>query len=88
MVTQDALPWVMTVGSRPAKAYGLNTVGLKRKGYPPETIRALKRTFHLLFRSKMVQKEAFAQVEKELFDFEEVRYLVDFVRSSERGVIR
>ncbi len=87
VVTQDALPWVTTVGNR-AKAYGLNKVGLRRKGYSRETIDALKKTYHTLFQSKLILKDALDQVEAELGDVAEVRYFVDFVRSSKRGVCR
>jgi UDP-N-acetylglucosamine acyltransferase len=87
VVTQDALPWVMTVGNR-AKSYGLNVVGLKRMGYAPETVRAIKQCYETLFRSKMRLEEALPVVEKELGDVPEVRYFLDFVRSSKRGVCR
>ena len=87
VVTRDALPWVTTVGNR-ARSYGLNTVGLKRRGYPPETIRAIKRCYALLFQSKLLLKDALGRVEAELGHVEEVRYFVEFVRSSKRGVCR
>jgi UDP-N-acetylglucosamine acyltransferase len=87
VVTQDALPWVTTVGNR-AKAYGLNLIGLRRRGYPAETIQALKRAYTLLFRSKMRLSEALAEVEASAGEIEEVRYFVEFVRQSERGVVR
>jgi UDP-N-acetylglucosamine acyltransferase len=86
-VTQDALPWVLTVGNR-ASSHGLNIVGLKRKGYSTETIEALKRCYATLFRSKLLLEEALAKVDAELGHVPEVRYFVDFVRSSKRGVIR
>ena len=87
VLTQDALPWVTTVGNR-AKAYGLNLVGLRRRGYPTETIQALKRTYATLFRSKLRLSEALDAAEKDAGDFAEVRYFLDFVRSSKRGVTR
>jgi UDP-N-acetylglucosamine acyltransferase len=87
VVTRDALPWVTTVGNR-AEAHGLNTIGLKRKGYPPETIQALKRCYKILFQSKKILSEALEQVESELGEVKEVRYFVNFVRKSERGVCR
>jgi UDP-N-acetylglucosamine acyltransferase len=87
VVTQDALPWVTTVGNR-ARAYGLNRVGLERKGYPRETIDALKRCYALLFRSKLALEEALARVEAELGQVPEVRYFLEFVRGSERGICR
>jgi UDP-N-acetylglucosamine acyltransferase len=87
VVTRDALPYVTTVGNR-AKAHGLNTVGLERGGMPKETIRALKRCYTTLFRSKKLLEEAIAEVESELGHIAEVAYFLEFVRTSERGVCR
>ncbi len=87
VVTRDALPWVVTVGNR-ARSHGLNLVGLERKGYPPETIQALKRCYMTLFRSKLLLEEALGRVAGELGHVAEVRYFVDFVRTSQRGVSR
>ncbi len=87
VVTRDALPWVVTAGNR-AKAYGLNHVGLKRKGYSRETIAALKHCYNQLFLSKQLLHEAADAVEAELGHIEEVRYFLEFVRSSKRGVCR
>jgi UDP-N-acetylglucosamine acyltransferase len=87
VVTRDALPWVLTVGNR-AKGAGLNIVGLQRRGYPAETIRALKRCYTLLFGSKLLLHEALGQAQQELGDVAEVRYFLEFVRTSERGVCR
>ena len=87
VVTQDALPWVLTVGNR-AVSHGVNIVGLKRKGYPQETVDAIKRCYTTLFRSKMLLEEAIAKVEAESGSIGEIRYFLDFVRSSKRGVVR
>ncbi|MEE8411556.1 MAG: acyl-ACP--UDP-N-acetylglucosamine O-acyltransferase [Acidobacteriota bacterium] len=87
VLTQDALPWVTTVGNR-AKAYGLNLIGLRRRGYPKETIQALKRAYTTLFRSKLRLSEALEALEADAGEFEEVRYFLEFVRTSERGVTR
>jgi len=87
VVTQDAMPYVMTVGNR-AKSYGLNLVGLKRKGHSKETIRALKNAYLGLFRSKLVLKDALDKVQEELGHVEEVAFLIEFIRTSERGVCR
>jgi len=87
VITQDALPWVLTVGNR-ARSYGLNMVGLKRRNYPTDTIQALKRCYARLFRSGLRLEQALEEVEKELGHVEEVRYFVEFVRTSQRGVIR
>jgi UDP-N-acetylglucosamine acyltransferase len=87
VVTQDALPWVITVGNR-AVSPGVNIVGLKRKGYPPGTVDAIKRCYLTLFRSKLLLDDAIAKVEAESGSIEEIRYFLEFVRSSKRGVVR
>jgi UDP-N-acetylglucosamine acyltransferase len=86
--TQDVLPFVKTVGNRPAKTYGINTVGLERKGFPKETIEALQRAYRILTRSKLLLVDALARIETELGFVSEVRYLVEFIRSAKRGIIR
>jgi UDP-N-acetylglucosamine acyltransferase len=87
VVPQDVLPWVLTVGNR-AVTHGVNIVGLKRKGYPQATIDAIKRCYLTLFRSKLLLEDAMAKVEAESGSIEEVRYFLDFVRTSKRGVVR
>lgn len=87
VVTQDALPFVLTVGNR-AVSHGVNIVGLKRKGYPQVTIDGIKRCYMTLFRSKMLLDDAVAKVEAESGSIAEVRYFLEFVRSSKRGVAR
>jgi UDP-N-acetylglucosamine acyltransferase len=86
--TQDVLPFVKTVGNRPAKTYGVNTIGLERKGFPRETIDALKEAYRILVRSKLSVEEALVRIETQLAPYAEVRYLADFVRESKRGFIR
>ena len=88
IATQDVLPFVKTVGSRPAKTYGVNNIGLQRKGFPAETIEALQRAYRILVRSKLRLEEALTRIETELGFFSEVQYLVEFVRSSKRGIVR
>jgi UDP-N-acetylglucosamine acyltransferase len=89
VVTQDALPYVKTVGDRPAKTYGINTIGLQRKGFPPETLEALDRAYRILIRSKLKLQDALERIESELGLYPEARYLVEFVRGvSKRGFIR
>jgi UDP-N-acetylglucosamine acyltransferase len=88
MATLDVLPFVKTVGSRPTKTYGINTIGLERKGFAKETIEALQRAYRLLTRSKLRLEEALERIESELAFSAEVRYFADFIRSSKRGIIR
>lgn len=88
IATQDVLPFVKTVGSRPAKTYGVNTIGLERKGFPKETIDALSRAYRILVRSKLRLEDALARIESEFGLYPEARYLVEFVRGAKRGVVR
>ncbi len=87
VVTKDALPFARTVGNR-ARIYDLNTVGLDRRGFSPELIGRLKRAFRYLLQSKLNASRALAQIEKDRsLACPEVQYLVDFIRTSKRGVI-
>ncbi|MGZ8829185.1 MAG: acyl-ACP--UDP-N-acetylglucosamine O-acyltransferase [Thermoanaerobaculia bacterium] len=88
IATQDVLPFVKTVGSRPAKTFGINTIGLQRKGIEPETIEALQRAYRILVRSKLKLEDALTKIESELGYFPEVRYLAEFARGAKRGIIR
>lgn len=86
VVTKDALPFAKTIGSRPARSFGVNTVGLTRRGFSAETIEQLRRAYrHLL---QMNTTRAVVEIEGDpSLTAPEVRYLVDFIRTSQRGVI-
>lgn len=86
-VTQDVPPFT-NVSSKRAELHGLNMVGLKRRGFSPEAIAALKQTYKLIFRSGMTMDEAVARVQDEVQLTDEVKYFIDFITSSERGIIR
>jgi UDP-N-acetylglucosamine acyltransferase len=88
IATQDVLPFVKTVGNRPAKTYGVNTIGLERKGFAPEAIEGLQRAYRILIRSKLGLQEALMRIEAELSLHADVRYLIEFIRESRRGFIR
>ncbi|MBI3490757.1 MAG: acyl-ACP--UDP-N-acetylglucosamine O-acyltransferase [Acidobacteria bacterium] len=88
VITKDALPFARTVGSRPARIFGANTIGLGRRGIPPEVIDKLKRSFRYLLQSKLNTTKALQQIQKDRsLACAEVDHLVDFIRSSTRGVI-
>jgi UDP-N-acetylglucosamine acyltransferase len=70
------------------KTYGINTIGLQRKGFEKETIEAIDRAYRILVRSKLRLEVALQRIESELALYPEARYLVDFVRGSKRGIIR
>jgi UDP-N-acetylglucosamine acyltransferase len=87
VVTKDALPFARTVGNR-ARIYGLNTIGLMRRGFPPDVISKLKRSFRYLLQSKLNTTSALRQIEQDRsLACPEVEYLVEFIRTSQRGVI-
>jgi UDP-N-acetylglucosamine acyltransferase len=89
VITRDALPFVKTVGERnQAKIYGINTLGLQRKGFSEKAIRELKHAYRVLFRSQMNTSEALAKVKEEQWTTPEVSALIEFIVSSERGFIR
>ena len=87
VVTQDALPFALTVGNR-AESHGINVIGLRRRGFSEESISALRRAYKRLFRSKMPLAEALDSVTADMGSIAEVTMFVSFIRSSERGVIR
>jgi UDP-N-acetylglucosamine acyltransferase len=88
VVTKDALPFARTVGSRPARIFGSNTIGLSRRGVPPDVIEKLKGAFRYLLQSKLNTTKAMQQIQKDRhLACAEVEYLLDFIRTSQRGVI-
>jgi UDP-N-acetylglucosamine acyltransferase len=87
VITQDALPFVKTVGVKPA-CYGLNRIGLERKGFSVESIKRLDAAVRLLTRSGMNLGDAVARLREEQGDDPEVAYLAQFASTAERGVIR
>jgi UDP-N-acetylglucosamine acyltransferase len=88
IVRQDIPPFVLATGN-PARAYGLNTVGLTRLGVPAVHRTMLKRAFMILYRSQLAVSSAVRRMEAELGGDPYVRELIDFIRGSEkRGIIR
>jgi UDP-N-acetylglucosamine acyltransferase len=86
VVTKDALPFARSVGNR-ARLYGVNTIGLVRRGVAPETIAKLQKAYRLLLVSKLNTSRALIEIEEDAsLDCEEVRYLTAFIRGSQRGV--
>jgi UDP-N-acetylglucosamine acyltransferase len=87
VVVKDALPFALTVGNH-ARCYGLNTVGMKRRGYPSETIEALHHAFRLLLSSKLNTTQALSRIREEIGDSPQVEELLRFIETSGRGVIK
>jgi UDP-N-acetylglucosamine acyltransferase len=87
VVTRDALPFAKSVGNR-ARVYGVNTIGLIRRGFSSDTIAKLKRSFRYLLQSKLNTSRAVKRIELDgTLACPDVQYLIDFIRSSQRGVL-
>ncbi len=86
-VSQDVPPFTNATGNR-ATLHGLNLVGLSRRGFTKETVSALKEAYKIIFRSGLTVKEAVEKVSASCGNFPEVKRLLDFIISSERGVCR
>ncbi|HXD23769.1 MAG TPA: acyl-[acyl-carrier-protein]--UDP-N-acetylglucosamine O-acyltransferase, partial [Gemmatimonadaceae bacterium] len=84
-VQKDVPPFVKAVGS-PIKLYGLNTIGLQRRGFSEEVISELKRAYRLFFRSELNVSQALERAAAELKPYDEVKALIAFVETSGRGV--
>jgi UDP-N-acetylglucosamine acyltransferase len=83
--SQDVPPYTKAAGS-PCKLYGLNSVGLDRRGFSPEVRQALKRSYRTVFQPNLPLTQGLERAEAEAEDFPEVRHFLSFIRSSERGV--
>lgn len=88
VATLDVLPFMKTVGARDTKSYGVNAIGLRRKGFPGEVVAGLMKAHRILFHSGLLKEEALAQTEAELGHIAEVAYLLKFMRAAKRGIHR
>jgi UDP-N-acetylglucosamine acyltransferase len=86
-IVQDVPPFMIADGN-PASVRGINVVGLERRGFSAESIRALKEAYKILYRSNLNTKQAMEEMTKGLPDIDEIRHLIEFIGSSQRGVIR
>lgn len=86
VITKDALPWVKTVGQKPL-CYGVNTIGLRRHGFNEERIQALESMMRILLRSGLNTSQAIERLESDFPRNDDVDYLLEFLRTSDRGVI-
>jgi UDP-N-acetylglucosamine acyltransferase len=88
VVTKDAMPYVRTVGARPARVYGLNLIGLKRRGFSDDTLKKLRQAYRYLTQSKLNTTQAVEKIANDgSLKCPEVDKLVDFIRTASRGVI-
>jgi UDP-N-acetylglucosamine acyltransferase len=88
LVNQDILPYSKTSAPRPVEVYGANRLGLERRGLNKDDLKDLEAAFRLLTRSKLNTTQALEAIEAKGFQSAHVKVLVDFIKSSERGVIK
>jgi UDP-N-acetylglucosamine acyltransferase len=86
-VTRDVPPYVMAVG-QPAVPHSVNSEGLKRRGFTPEQILNIRRAYRLLYRSGLKLKAALEELEKVAVTQTEIRPFVEFIKRSERSIVR
>lgn len=86
IVTQDVLPYSLTSARRENKAFGMNKVGLQRRGFSPERLQTLQKAFRVLLTSKMNISQAIEKLRG--LEGEDVALLIRFIEHSERGVIK
>lgn len=87
-ITQDVLPYSLTSAKRETHAYGLNRVGLERRGFTREQLRALQHAYRMLLASKRNTTQALEVMRVEASVSEDVQYLCRFIETSERGVLK
>ena len=87
-VTRDVLPFSKTSAERGTRAYGLNTVGLERRGFTKERIKNLHHAYRVLLASKLNTSQAIEKLKGEADLGEDVEMLIRFIETSERGVIK
>jgi UDP-N-acetylglucosamine acyltransferase len=86
-ISKDVPPYV-TVGGHPAKPHGINSEGLRRRGFPDEQIQAIKRGYKLIYMQQLKLDEAIDRIEADSGEGEPVRRLVDFLRNRGRSIVR
>jgi UDP-N-acetylglucosamine acyltransferase len=86
IVTQDVLPFSITSARRENKAFGINKIGLERRGFSPDRIKELQKTFRLLLSARLNTSQALEKIKA--LDTDDARLLAAFIERSQRGVIK
>lgn len=87
LIVKDVLPYVLVAGHE-SKVIGLNSVGLKRWEFKPETIDYLKRAYKVIFRKHLAVQDALEELETLVTNCREIQLMIDMLRQSERGITR
>ncbi len=88
VITQDVPPFSKTVAPRGTRCYGVNTIGLERRGFSKERIRAIEQAFRLLLRSKLNTTQALERMRATLNGSADVAELIHFIETAERGLTK
>lgn len=88
IVTKDVLPFAKCVSPRETQIFGVNSVGLSRRGYSDERIRKIQHAFRVLFNSKLNTTQAVDKLKSEYDIGEDVNMLLEFIEDSERGIVK
>ncbi len=86
-VSQDIIPYALTA-SEPTRVVGINLVGLTRRGFAEETKQALRRAYHIVYREDLNVSQAVEKMEAEMGKVPEVREIIAFLETSERGILK
>jgi UDP-N-acetylglucosamine acyltransferase len=84
-VPKDVLPYIRVAGT-PLRVSGLNTIGLRRAGFDPETMKVLREAYRLIFRSEFNVTQAVERIKSELPPIPEIQHLIEFIETSQRGI--
>ena len=87
IVTRDVPPYVMAAGN-PAQPHSINSVGLKRRGFTDWQIRSIREAYRIVYRCDLKLSEALERLEPSASEQPELRLFVDFIRSSQRSIVR
>lgn len=88
VITQDVPPFSLIVTERETTSFGVNKIGLERKGFSPDRIKSLTNAFRLLLRSKLNTNQALEEMRKSLGESSDVAELIQFIETAERGIIK
>jgi UDP-N-acetylglucosamine acyltransferase len=88
VIVQDVPPFSRVVTERETRSYGINAIGLERKGFAKERVQVLQRAFRLLNRSKLNTTQALAEMRGKFAGSDDVQELIRFIESAERGIVK
>ena len=86
-ITQDVVPYSI-VGDQPARVAGVNVIGLQRRGFSEDCIKALRKAFRFLFKSGLNTTQAVEKIKAEVEQTAEIQNLLDFISKAERGLVK